>query len=63
MASDPLLSTTEAAALFDVTDETIRRWAAARKIRHVRLPSGQVRFRRSDLDALLEPVEPVVESA
>jgi excisionase family DNA binding protein len=41
-----------------VSDETVRRWADERKIRHVRLPSGHLRFRRSDLDAVLEPVEP-----
>jgi excisionase family DNA binding protein len=53
-----LLTTSGAAAVLGVSDETVRRWADERKIRHVRLPSGHLRFRRSDLDAVLEPVEP-----
>ena len=63
MATDPLLRTSEAATVLGISDETLRRWAADGLIRHVKLPSGQVRFRRSDLDEVLEPVEPIVESA
>jgi excisionase family DNA binding protein len=58
-----LLSTSGAAAVLGVSDETVRRWAEERKIRHVRLPSGHLRFRRSDLDAVLAPVEPTAEAA
>jgi excisionase family DNA binding protein len=50
-----LLSAAEVGAMLEVSDETVRRWADAGKIRHIRLPSGQVRFRRSDIDALLDP--------
>lgn len=46
-----------------ITDETLRRWASTAKVRHVRLPSGQIRFRPDDLDALLIPVEPGEGSA
>lgn len=63
MATDPLLRTAEAATVLGVSDETLRRWAADGKIRHVKLPSGQVRFRKSDLLAVLTPVEPTAETA
>lgn len=63
MPTDELLSTTDAAAIVGVTDETIRRWAEARKVAHVRLPSGRLRFRRSDVEALLAPVEPTTGDA
>lgn len=53
-----LLLTSAAAEILGVSDETLRRWAEEKKIRHVRLPSGQLRFRPEDLNAVLEPVEP-----
>jgi excisionase family DNA binding protein len=56
--ADDLLTTPTAARVLGVTDETLRRWAEGRKIRHVRLPSGQLRFRREDLEEALRPVEP-----
>lgn len=52
------LSTTEAAVILGVDPQTVRRWADDKKIRHVRLPSGQLRFTRADIDAVLVPVEP-----
>jgi excisionase family DNA binding protein len=58
MAQADLLLTGAAADYLGVSDETLRRWAEDKKIRHVRLPSGQLRFRREDLDAALVPVEP-----
>ena len=63
MTTPRLLSTSAAAKRLDVSDETLRRWADERKIRHVRLPSGQLRFRPEDLDAVLSPVEPDPERA
>lgn len=57
MSTTPQVTTTEAARLFGVSSETVRRWADAQLIPHVRLPSGRLRFRRSDIDALLTPVE------
>lgn len=56
--ANALLGTKAAAAVVGVSEETLRRWAAERKIRHVKLPSGQLRFRLDDLKATLEPVEP-----
>ena len=53
-----LLTSSDAATLLDVSDETIRRWAEARLIAHIRLPSGQLRFRRADIDLILQPVQP-----
>lgn len=55
---DELLSTGAAAAVLGVSDETLRRWVEDKRVRHIRLPSGQLRFRRTDLDELLTPVEP-----
>jgi excisionase family DNA binding protein len=56
--ADELLTTGAAAAVLGVSDETLRRWVEDKRVRHIRLPSGQLRFRRSDLDELLTPVEP-----
>ena len=53
-----LLGSREAARILDVTDETIRRWAEAGIIRHIRLPSGQLRFERADIEAIRQPIEP-----
>jgi len=58
MALPELLLTSAAAAYLGISDETLRRWAEDKKIRHVRLPSGQLRFRREDLADVLTPVEP-----
>jgi excisionase family DNA binding protein len=58
MPSEALLSTSEAADLLGVSRETIRRWALARKVTHIRLPSGQLRFRLEDIQDALEPIPP-----
>lgn len=63
MNRDDLLTSGQAAAIVGVTDETIRRWAEDGKVRHMRLPSGRFRFRRSDIEALLEVVEPEVAAS
>lgn len=57
MAPD-LLTAPQVAALLNVSDESVRRWADTGKLRYVELPSGQRRFRRSDIDAILTPAEP-----
>jgi excisionase family DNA binding protein len=57
------LATGAAAELLGVSDETLRRWAEQGKVRYVRLPSGRLRFRRADLEAILVPVEPTEASA
>lgn len=52
-----LLSATDAATLLDVSPDTVRRWTRNGKVPHVRLPSGRVRYRKADIEALLSPVE------
>lgn len=61
--ADEMLTTPQAAAVLAVSGQTLRRWADERKVRHVRLPSGQLRFRRRDVEALLAPVEPTGDAA
>lgn len=58
MAQSTQLTTGPAAEFLGVSPETLRRWAEERKIRHVRLPGGQLRFDVADLEAILTPVEP-----
>ena len=51
------LSSAQAAAMLPATTApTLVRWAKAGNVPHVRLPSGRYMFRRSDIEALLEPV-------
>lgn len=57
MATPDLLTTSVAAKLLGVSDDALRRWVEQRKIRHIRLPSGQIRFQRADIEAILDPVE------
>lgn len=45
------LTTAEAAAVMGVCEETMRRYADAGRVRHRKLPSGQRRFRREDVEA------------
>ena len=60
--TETLLTSPEVADLFGVSDETVRRWAKDGKLPVVELPSGRVKFRRSDIDAILAPT-PVVDPA
>ncbi len=53
------LTTKAAADIVGVSEQTLRNWADEGKIRHIRLPSGRLRFRQIDLDEALAPVEPV----
>jgi excisionase family DNA binding protein len=63
MAQGDLLTASAAGALLGVHEETIRAWAKEGLIRHIVLPSGQRRYRRADIDAILEPVEPTEATA
>lgn len=58
---DDLISTGEAAEIARVTGETIRRWVAQGLVPCTRNPSGRLRFRRSDIEALIP--EPAAESS
>lgn len=58
MPSEPLLTAEEVAPLFRVTPATIYRWATDGVIPKVKV-GGTVRFRRSDIEAVLTaPAEP-----
>jgi excisionase family DNA binding protein len=56
--SDPneIIRTAEAARLLDVSPRTLQEWAREGKVPFVSLPSGRLRFRRSDVEALRTPV-------
>jgi len=47
------LSTGEAAELLGVHPDTLRRWERAGRVKAVRTPTGQRRFKRADIEALL----------
>jgi excisionase family DNA binding protein len=53
---EELLTGPEAAVLLQVTSETVRRWAKERKLAHLVLPSGQLRYRRADVLAAIREV-------
>ncbi len=50
-----MLTTTQAAELLNVDRATIARWIRHGQLAAIKLPSGQYRVRRSDLDRLLKP--------
>lgn len=55
-----LLTSAEVAGALRTTRGTIARWVEKGQLQAVRLPSGVLRFRRSDVEALLaEPVDEV----
>jgi excisionase family DNA binding protein len=62
MAQDKLLTGADVAEMLGVTDETVRRWAEKNQLAHIRLPSGHRRYRRSDVEAFLLPVEPAPDT-
>lgn len=63
MSDDPitepeLLTTGQVASLFKVDPKTVSRWATAGRLRSIRTPGGQHRFRKSEIRALLEGEDP-----
>lgn len=61
-----LLTTAEVAEQYRVSTMTVRRWVAAGELEAIRLPGRQLRFRRSDVEALGRSTggdEPVVEAS
>lgn len=56
MADSPpdLITTGDAAAVLGVSVQTVRRWERSGHLPAVRTPGNQRRFRRSDVEALLE---------
>lgn len=53
-ADSEYVTAAEACRYLRVTDRTLHRWAAAGYLDVLRLPSGQRRFRRSEVERLLE---------
>ena len=53
LVPEPLMTPAEVAALFGVNVKTPIRWVKAGKIRSIRTPGGQNRFRESDVRAFL----------
>jgi excisionase family DNA binding protein len=52
---DRLLTTGEAAEILSVSPSTVINYADAGLLKAFRLPGGHRRFRRSDVEALLDP--------
>lgn len=50
------LAQAEAAEYLGITDRTLRRWVASGQLPAYRLGVRLLRFKQSDLDALLQPV-------
>jgi excisionase family DNA binding protein len=63
VADDIYLGTKAAADLIGISDETLRRWVERRQIRFIRLPSGRLRFRREDIEAVHQNVTEPSEAA
>ncbi|OCW59971.1 hypothetical protein AKG36_07270 [Trueperella bernardiae] len=55
VAGSDLLTVKEVAELARVNPSTVTRWVHASKIPAIVLPSGQLRFVREDVDAMLTP--------
>jgi excisionase family DNA binding protein len=53
-----VLTAPEAAKLLGVSDETVRKWVRTDKIAYFTLPSGRPRFRRSDIQAIIDGKTP-----
>lgn len=47
------LTSGEVATLFNVSVETVARWADDGKLPHFKTPGGQRRYRRADVEAFL----------
>lgn len=50
----PLMSAKEVAEMFGVSQSTVSRWATEGILPTLRLPSGRPRFRREDIEALMQ---------
>ena len=51
---DPLLTPGEVAEMFRVALKTVTRWAAAGRVTSVRTPGGHRRYRKSEIQRLLQ---------
>lgn len=53
-SDEPWVNTTAACQHLGISTPTIRRWIKAGRLKPKRTPTGEYRFRRSELDLLLE---------
>jgi excisionase family DNA binding protein len=53
MAEEELLTTAEVARMLRVSRSTVTRYVRLGQLKAIRLPSGYLRFRRRDVEALL----------
>lgn len=51
---EPWVNTAAACEHLGISSPTLRRWIKAEKLKPKRTPTGEFRFRRSELDALLD---------
>lgn len=56
MQQTTIIDAFEAARILEVSPDTVRRWARNGDVKHVRLPSGRLRFEEGDIRSLLQPV-------
>ena len=56
MQQKTIIDAFEAAQILEVSPDTVRRWARNGDVKHVRLPSGRLRFEEGDIRSLLQPV-------
>ena len=52
--SEPWIDTNAACRYLAISAPTIRRWIKAGRLKPKRTPTGELRFRRSELDTLLD---------
>ncbi|MHC1635609.1 MAG: helix-turn-helix domain-containing protein [Candidatus Methanospirareceae archaeon] len=50
---EELITPKKACSMLGVAASTLRRWAYQGKIRYVRLPSGKLRYYKSDIERIL----------
>ncbi|RLE67563.1 MAG: hypothetical protein DRJ43_07195 [Thermoprotei archaeon] len=50
---EELITPKEACRMLGVSASTLRRWAYQGKIRYVKLPSGRLRYYKSDIERIL----------
>lgn len=63
MTQERPLTPADVARIFGVSTVTVAAWADSGRLPHFRTPGGQRRFRRADVDAFLESLPAVGESA
>lgn len=58
-----LMKTAEVAQVLRVTPKTVWSWHKKGRLPGIELPGGELRFRRSDVEAILSPADPTEGAA